>query len=159
MAAGRMGQIDRAFATFKEYKTLFNLCPDVHAFNSLLYACASFRDTNINTLLSVLQNMETENVAPNSYSFSIMLQTMADCEDLSSLEPVLDVVEDNNHSVRTRALRCVAVTAAKQGDCATIERIRKHCVSQEMPELKFLQSRIKSLVNSQARVQLNSLVQ
>ena len=159
MAAGRMGQIDRAFATFKEYKTLFNLCPDVHAFNSLLYACASFRDTNINTLLSVLQNMEAENVAPNSYSFSIMLQTMADCEDLSSLEPVLDVVEDNNHSVRTRALRCVAVTAAKQGDSATIERIRKHCVSQEMPELKFLQSRIKSLVNSQARVQLNSLVQ
>jgi len=35
-AAGKMGLTDRAFATFQEYRTLFHLVPDIHAYNSLL---------------------------------------------------------------------------------------------------------------------------
>jgi hypothetical protein len=35
-SAGLLGMTDRAFATFQEYRTLFHLIPDIHAYNSLL---------------------------------------------------------------------------------------------------------------------------
>lgn len=35
-ASGLLGMTDRAFATFQEYRTLFHLIPDIHAYNSLL---------------------------------------------------------------------------------------------------------------------------
>jgi hypothetical protein len=38
MAAGRMGQIDRAFATFQEYEDLFGYKNSVVTFNALLFA-------------------------------------------------------------------------------------------------------------------------
>ena len=40
MAAGRMGQLDRAFASFQEYTALFGLTADTAAYNALLYATA-----------------------------------------------------------------------------------------------------------------------
>ena len=40
MAAGRMGQLDRAYATFQEYTALFGLTADTAAYNALLYATA-----------------------------------------------------------------------------------------------------------------------
>ena len=38
MAAGRTGQIDRAFATFQEYEDLFGYRKSVATFNALLFA-------------------------------------------------------------------------------------------------------------------------
>jgi hypothetical protein len=150
MAAGRMGQIDRSFATFKEYKTLFNLVPDVHAYNALLFACATFRDANVGTLLSVLQDMESASLSPNSVSFSILLQTMADCEDLSSFGPVAEVIAEQGIRVRSRALRCVAVTAAKQGDWATVDQIKKLLAKQGSPALKFFVARLDQIQQAES---------
>lgn len=145
MAAGRMGQIDRAFATFQEYQTLFNLTPDVHAFNALLWAGASFRDANISTLLSVFQEMESAGVKPDSFSFTILLQSMADCEDLSSLGPVLDLIVSSKIKVRARALRCVAVCAAKQSDLSTVAKIKGIMASQHSPLPKFFNIRLQDI--------------
>jgi len=157
MAAGRMGQIDRSFATFKEYKSLFNLDVDVHAYNALLFACSSFRDSNVGTLLSVLQDMDSAGISPNSVSFSILLQTMADCEDLTSLGPVTDATVALGLRVRPRALRCVAVTAAKQGDWACVERVRTMLASQDAPSLKFFSARLEQVRAAQgANVTMNA---
>ena len=157
MAAGRMGQIDRSFATFKEYKSLFNLDVDVHAYNALLFACSSFRDSNVGTLLSVLQDMDSAGISPNSVSFSILLQTMADCEDLTSLGPVADATVALGLRLRPRALRCVAVTAAKQGDWACVERVRTMLASQDVPSLKFFSARLEQIRAAQgANVTMNA---
>jgi len=145
MAAGRMGQIDRSFATFKEYKTLFNCDPDIHAYNALLFACASFRDSNVNTLLSIFQDMETAGVNPDAVSFSILLQSMADCQDLHSLGPVLSMILENGLRVRSRALRCVAVVAVNQGNWVCGEQIKNVLETQEGLIHNFVLLRLNQL--------------
>jgi len=145
MAAGRMGQIDRSFATFKEYKTLFNCDPDIYAYNALLFACASFRDSNVNTLLSIFQDMETAGVSPDAVSFSILLQSMADCQDLHSLGPVLDMIVENGFRVRSRPLRCVAVVAANQCNWACVEKIKTVLETQEGLIHNFVLLRLNQL--------------
>jgi hypothetical protein len=60
-AAGRMGQIDRSFATFDEYNTIFGLEHNVHSYNSLLRAMRYHKFPQLPNCMSILQQMEVMN--------------------------------------------------------------------------------------------------
>jgi hypothetical protein len=97
-ASGRMGMVDRAFATFQEYETMFNVQADIHSYNSLLTACLAMHRVDLNAMLAVFQDIETncvvldylnnESVIPgardqaNQQSYSILFQAMIACDDL-----------------------------------------------------------------------------
>ena len=70
MAAGRMGQLDRAYATFQEYTALFGLTADTAAFNALLYATARLVSAHshplTNTLINSLTHHSTHPLTPHS---------------------------------------------------------------------------------------------
>lgn len=144
MAAGRMGQIDRSFATFQEGPSLFGLEPDVHAYNALLWACAANRDASVHTLLSVFQEMESKGVRPDAQSFSVLLQTMSDCEDLKGFPDIAALIKAEGVRVKSRALRCVAVALAKAGDFKGLDLVMSMLLEGgDTP--RFLQLRIDKI--------------
>jgi len=113
MAAGHMGQIDRAFATFQEYESLFDMKYDLHSYNALLWASAKHRNARVNTLLTIIQEMEDKGFRPNGYSFSILLESMSETGELVGLEDLIMHMKNENVVASGRALRRIAVIAAK----------------------------------------------
>ncbi len=65
-ATGRLDLNDRSFATFEEYEPVFGVRPDIHSFNALLASCACARSVNMDTLLSIFQQIETSPLPPDS---------------------------------------------------------------------------------------------
>jgi hypothetical protein len=90
MSSGYLGLYDRAFGTFSEMESLFAITPDVHTYNALLWANAkclprtsknnkSDHQANLDILLRIMQNMEeVGKCTPNSYTFDILLDYMAE---------------------------------------------------------------------------------
>jgi pentatricopeptide repeat protein len=74
MSAARLGQTDRAFATFQEYKPLFRVEPSVHSYNALIQAAALSYKPSVAKILSIFQEMEKFGLSPNSFSFSMLLE-------------------------------------------------------------------------------------
>lgn len=81
-SAGKLESVDRAFATFKDYQQVFQIQPTTETYNSLLLSATWQRDMNVNTLLSILQDMDSKaesegiNCAPNSLSYSILIEAL-----------------------------------------------------------------------------------
>lgn len=123
MAAGRMGQIDRSFATFQEAQNLFNLDPDVQTYNALLWACSNYRGASIHTLLTVFQEMDAKGIKPNGESFSILLQTMSDCGDFNGFDDIFSLIKNEGVVIKDRALRCLIVALAKAGDWKNVDMV------------------------------------
>jgi hypothetical protein len=68
-AAGRVGHVDRAFATFQEYKSVFGLEYDVHSYNALLGACAMSKNPKVMAILAIIQDMEVRTIACAPFIF------------------------------------------------------------------------------------------
>ena len=68
--------MDRAFATFQEIGTIFDLQRDVHSYNSLLMAnsCVLSYESKLTHMFSILQDMESRGIVPDALSFSILLE-------------------------------------------------------------------------------------
>ena len=135
-AAGRLHQLDRAFATFQEYLPLFGVRPDIHSFNALLRACSAGHTVNMHTLLSVLEDIEAHGCTANSLSFGLLLEGMCRTCDFRVLDDVLrhctlPATGDGSQPLGTRdtvllpprALRRVAVALGKTGDWAAVDRV------------------------------------
>jgi hypothetical protein len=125
MAAGQTGHVDRAFATFGEYESLFGSVPDKHAYNALLWSVAKTRGPRLpmDTLFNVLQDMEDSGFSPDGKSFSTMLEamcltngTMEDNANVHGLGDILQHIENEGMSVDSRGLRRAAMAAAEVGD-------------------------------------------
>jgi hypothetical protein len=110
-AAGRMGQFDRAFATFTEYSTLFSLEHDVHSYNALLAATARHRTPRVISLLQILQDMESQGIQPDRASFSFLIDVMAESGDLDHLPTTLKIMADRHINALSRSIRRAAYCA------------------------------------------------
>lgn len=118
-ASGRLDMTDRAFATFREYKGLFNIHPDIHSYNSLLASCAYARNINMHTLLSVFQDLddavEGVNSKPNSTSFTLLIEAMVDSDDFRVFDAVFAHMIESGVEPTPRALRRAIVAFLKRG--------------------------------------------
>lgn len=108
-SAGRLNMLDRAFAIFQDYPTVFRVSPDIHSYNSLLAACALNCRGNVQTLLTVLNQMEATNSTsensnttgsaaadtvatiacqPNDISYTILIEAMLECNEYRIFDQV-----------------------------------------------------------------------
>lgn len=137
-AAGRMGQNDRAFATFIEYVNLFGLKHDIHSYNALLAAMARHNTPRVLPLLKILQEMESLGIKPNSTSFMYLIEVMTESGDMSSLPAALKMMEDRQITVRGRTLRRAAYRAVDDRNDELLVQLKKAMASknrfQEHPD-------------------------
>ena len=124
-AAGRMGQSDRAFATFAEYKSMFGLEHDIHSYNALLAAVARHRTPRVLPILQILQEMESLNIKPDADSFGYLIDVMTESGDLSSLPVALKMMEDRQIAVKLRTLRRAAYCAVDAGRDDMLAELKK----------------------------------
>lgn len=123
-ASGRVGGIDRAFATFAEYDKVFGLTHDVHSYNSLLLAMSKHRHPNVLSMIAIFRDMENKGIAPNELSFSYLLYVMADTNDLSSLNNTISIMTERKICPRGRALRRVAYAAFDLNQMELFEQLK-----------------------------------
>lgn len=128
-----MGQYDRAFATFTEYSTMFGLTHDIDSYNALLAASARHKYPRVLPLLQILQDMETQGIAPNSVSFSYLIDVMSESGDLSSLSKTLQMMDDRGVSARPRSLRRAAYRAVELDRDDLVQELKKAMASKKTP--------------------------
>lgn len=139
--AGRYSQMDRAFATFQEYRTLFKVSPDTNSFNSLLWVCARNPRSTIRTLLSIFEDMEDSTkdqgdqeggdfapvipCVPNERSFGILIEAMVERDEmdmmkdlLSHMRSIIPPVDEDGvpAAIPARALRRAIVWFGKRDE-------------------------------------------
>lgn len=142
-ASGRMGMIDRAFATFQEYVPLFNVVPDINSYNSLLSATSisSITFSSVNAMLTVFQDIESTSEAskntnnnnntrviacsPNDRSFSLLLEAMAYYKDFRVFDEVFEYMHNSNIIPFPRSLRRIAVSLALKNEWERVDKVTK----------------------------------
>lgn len=124
-ASGKVGGVDRAFATFAEYDKVFGLNHDIHSYNALLFATSKFRNSKVLSMLSIFQDMERKGIEPNYLSFSYLLDLMADRNDLSTLPTTLNIMGDRGIRPRGRSLRRVAYAALDLGKLDLLDELKQ----------------------------------
>jgi hypothetical protein len=163
IASGRMGQLDRSFATFQEYKSLFGLDPDLHSYNALLMAAARSRMPKVNAMLAILQEMENAGVSPNSTSFALLLEVMVETNDLPGFDDIAlhvqsllddksscDELNDKDLVLLMRSLRRVAVTFAKNREWNRVEYIINMMTELGIP--RHFSIRLENIKESQNQI-------
>ena len=123
-ASGRVGGIDRAFATFAEYDQVFGLTHDIHSFNALLLALSKYRSPTVISMIKIFNDMEARGIQPNDLSFTYLLNVMADKNDLSSLSSTLSIIRERNIRPRGRSLRRAAYAAVDLGQLDLLEELK-----------------------------------
>lgn len=93
-SAGKLESVDRAFATFQDYQKIFQIHPTTETYNSLLLSASWHREIQASSLLSILQAMDSRaaeglNCAPNSLSYSILLETLIAKREKTMLQNVI----------------------------------------------------------------------
>lgn len=143
MAAGRTS-LDRSFATFQEHTSLFGVRPDINTYNALIYAASQSRHASVRTVLSIFEEMEEAGVIPNGLSLSILLEVMAESNDLQGLDELLAHARTLPASeLKQRSLRRIAVACSKQGEWEKVKLILSMMPVNNIPP--FFRERIESL--------------
>jgi hypothetical protein len=127
VSAGRTRQLDRAFAAFQEYDTVFGTVPDVHAYNALLKGFSLSTGPKMEALVQLIDRMESAGITPDGESFSYLLDVIAENEDWHSIRPVLEEMMSRNLTPLPRSARRMAIYLAKAGlwdDIDTLEQMK-----------------------------------
>jgi hypothetical protein len=119
VSTAKSGKQDRSFATFEEYQSLFGVQPDVHSYNGLLLS-ASYRVNRLEAMFSILQQMESKNIALNQSSYTILLDKMIDLNDFQDYQSIIDHMRSINLRPYPRILRKLAVTFATARDWTSL---------------------------------------
>ena len=127
IAAGKMGQLDRSFATFQEYHTVFGLIPDLHAYNALLAAISLSKIPNINAMFPIFQDIEDAGFKPNGLSYSYLLNVMVETNNLDGYEEIISHMNDDIKNINItqlhRSMRRLAIACAKKNNWNDVEKI------------------------------------
>lgn len=114
-ASGKLDLIDRAFATFGEFKEVFGVEPNVDSYNSLLSACAVSSKCSIDQMLFIFQDMEST-CSPTKESYTILIEAMVNMGDTRIIKDILDLMEEKNIVPSPRSLRRLISLAKRQDD-------------------------------------------
>jgi Pentatricopeptide repeat domain len=125
LGAGKRGTVDRAFATFQEYQTLFSVRPDVVSYNALLCAAAHTRAPTVQTFLKIFERMESDNVTPDGTSFSYLFETMVETSDFKDLDAVIGHMKALQIVPSARSVRRLAVEQAKLGEWGRVDDLQE----------------------------------
>ena len=131
-ASGRLGLLDRGFATFQEKQAIFGLGPPKRStYNALLAAVASSYQPNVMSMLSIMGDMDANGVAPDNSSFALLLDALSERLHGASgevprdtlVDELLNILQERNGAAEKipsppvgelgRALRRLAVSYAK----------------------------------------------
>lgn len=137
--AGRMGQIDRAFATFTEYSSLFSLEHDIRSYNALLYALARSYHPRVVSVLTILQDMESNGIMPDNRSFSLLLDVMAETRDMTAMSRTLALIRERRIIPLSKSLRKAAYVAAELQMDDIVEELKQLLLVREANHTKQLQ--------------------
>lgn len=137
-AFGRVDLTDRSFEIFQDYVSVFNVVPNIHSYNSLLASVACARMVNIRTLLTVFQEIETPSVMnsnnpykPDSKSFSILFEAIADTNDFQVLDDILNYLEDLQVTPSPKSLRKLMVALAKENQVELLAKVTELLVKEQ----------------------------
>lgn len=120
---GYLGFMNKASVTLAESKGLFNVTPTVHTYNAVLYATARSGQPNVMRMLSVYQDMEKNGITPNSESFSILFEVMAETGEVKGFGDIDSHMKSINTSCSERSFRRVLVRLCKDGDLEQVNRL------------------------------------
>jgi pentatricopeptide repeat protein len=143
---GKLNLLDRGFATLQEYEPVFKVTPDIESYNSLLHATAKSRSPKVTVLLSLLQQMEENNITPNNISYSILIECMIDNNDMNGISDIMNYMVEQNIVPTLRALRRLVIYYEKnEMNEKSIEIINlyKKTTNKILP--KFFLDRIKNI--------------
>jgi hypothetical protein len=140
MAAGRMGQPDRAYATFQEYHALFGLTCDTAAHNALLYATARSKQPSPSAMLSILQNMEDAGFQPDGVSYALLLEVMMETGNASSCLQILQHIEGCEEEVARGIVLEPTMQRAMRRMCVLLGQSDEWGVAGDVVRLMLLQS-------------------
>jgi hypothetical protein len=107
MGSGKRGNIDRAFATFQEMKTVLNIPPTIHTYNALLFATSRSKVPKLINMLSVLQDMEEVGITADATTFSILLELIPETNEYQGLDDILAHLSSCGIRPTSRSLRRV----------------------------------------------------
>lgn len=105
MGSGKRGNIDRAFATFQEMKTVLNVPPTIHTYNALLFATSRSKVPKLVNMLSVLQDMEDVRISADATTFSILLELIPETNEYQGLDDILAHLSSCGIRPTSRSLR------------------------------------------------------
>ena len=123
VGAGKRGQLDRAFATFKECQTLFKQPPSIFSYNSLLHAISLSRMPSVVNILSIFQEMEKDGISPNSESVSILFIVMAETGDLKGFDEIYDLMKAKGIKPSEKSFRRVLISLSHKKEFAKLDQL------------------------------------
>jgi hypothetical protein len=155
-AYGYFGLRDRAFATLEEYKSIFQLEPDIYTYNSLMLSCvASNNKASLNEILSIFQDLDNlaQNNAnsqhlflPNMRSYNILLEAAINRREFGLIGEVLGHAVDSNICPGPKILRRIAIVCAELQLWDVVNQVigllEKHHASHDVPN--YFSKRINS---------------
>lgn len=128
-ASGRSGFLDRAFATFSEFSDRFGVTPDVHSYNSLLYAVSRSKAARVSLMVTILKDMDTKGINPNDMSYSYFFDVVSERKSLEQLrmirDSLLDVVRSKGIRPRMRSIRRLAYAAGERNMLELVEELKR----------------------------------
>ena len=123
LGAGSRGQLDRAFATFKECQTLFKQPPSIFSYNALLHAISLSRLPSVVNILSIFQEMEKDGISPNSASVSILFTVMAESGDLKGFDEIYNLMKIKGIKPSERSFRRILISLSNKKEFAKLDQL------------------------------------
>lgn len=152
---GKMGMMDRAFATLEEYQSYFKVKPTIESYNSMLHACLHSPTNTLQQMLSIFQDLESKSktdpaLSPNALSFQYLIKAVHGVKEYNILDQIVQHMLDKKIVPTERTLRLLTWHYAKQNNKKQVqlcqEMLEKVTKSEKVPF--YVTHRVKSLLES-----------
>lgn len=147
IAQGNFRYLDRAFAVFQEFDSVFGVSPDADTYHALLEAIAKSRAPRVENMLRLMSDMDDAGFTPDIGCFSWLLETMMKTNDSDGAIGILD-------HVYSSALKTVTTTTP-DGKHVEVEKV----IPSLLPHLRTLRRMAIYFAKRGQKEQVQSILQ
>ncbi|TVU38102.1 hypothetical protein EJB05_11456 [Eragrostis curvula] len=122
LGCANIWDLDRAYETFEAIKQKFELTPDIHSYNALLYAFGKKKKTD--EACNVFQHILSVGVKPNATTYSLLVDTHIVNRDPKAALAVIDQMVDAGFTPSKDTLKKVRRRCSRESDFDSDEKVQ-----------------------------------
>ncbi|KAL6656909.1 hypothetical protein ACP70R_004689 [Stipagrostis hirtigluma subsp. patula] len=122
LGCANIWDLDRAYETFEAIKEKFELTPDIHSYNALLYAFGKQKKTG--EACNVFQHLLSLGVKPNATTYSLLVDAHLVNRDPKAALAVIDEMVDAGFTPSKDILKKVRRRCSRESDFDSDEKVQ-----------------------------------
>ncbi|XP_062187451.1 pentatricopeptide repeat-containing protein At1g26460, mitochondrial-like [Phragmites australis] len=122
LGCANIWDLDRAYETFEAIKEKFELTPDIHSYNALLYAFGKMRKTE--EACNVLQHLLGIGVKPNATTYSLLVNAHLVNKNPKAALAIIDGMVDAGFTPSKETLKKVRRRCSRESDFDSDEKVQ-----------------------------------